>query len=177
MLPDRPEDRPGTRRRDPGCGSRSPTYFEVVLLDDEPVPDVPLDDEDPVPEPLVLPLVPEPLMLPLDGVLDDEEPVPEPLMLPVELLGLVLDELLDDGVLLDVSVLVDEELDEAGGVTGVVAVVVLLLLLEGAGGVTVVVRSSFFSQPATPIPTATASALATKMLDFIENSFQCFCRG
>ena len=147
------------------CG----TYLGVVVddEDDEPVPDVPLDDELPVP--LVLPL-----MLPLVPLLDDA-PLEGPLIEPDELLGVVDDELDDDGVLLlEVSVDDDEEL-EAGGVAGVVTVVLLLLLAGGVDGVTVVVFSSLRSHPAMT-PRATASALTNKILDFMGTPFM-FCVG
>ena len=149
---------------------RAVAYLPVVLLDDdEPVPDVPEDDDEPVPDPLMLPLVPEPLMLPLD----------EPLMLPDEPgdddelleddgddeLGLEL--LDDDGDELEVSFdVVDDELEDAGGVAGGVTVVLLLLDAGGVAGATVVVLS-LRSQPATLIPSATASALANKILELM----------
>lgn len=138
-------------------------YFGVVVLDedDEPVPDVPLEADEPVPEPLD-----EPLMLPLVPL--ELEELGE-LMLPEDELGFD-DELLDEGDELDVSVL-DEELEDAGGVGGVVTVVLLLLEAGGVAGVTVVVLS-LRSQPATPIPSARASALVNKILDFMGTPFK-----
>lgn len=124
--------------------------------DAAPVPDVPLDAELPVPE---------------LGIEDDDE-LDGLLMLPDELLGAddELDE--DDGVLLDVSVVDEEELDVAGGVAGGVTVVLLLLLAGGVAGTTVVVFSSLRSHADTLSPIATASALANKVLDFMGTPFK-----
>ena len=63
------------------------------------------------------------------------------------------------------SVDVDDELEDAGGVDGV-TVVLLLLEAGGVAGETVVVLS-LRSQPATLIPSATASALANKILELM----------
>ncbi len=144
-------------------------YFVVVLLDVEPVPEVldapevpdgdVLDDEDVSPE--VDGAVLDELSVP-DGVVDDELPVVGALI--------ELEPVVDGLVVLLVSVLVDEELDDDGGVDGVE----LVLELELDGGVTTVLLVSFRSQPASPIASATASALDNMILDFMGNSFQCY---
>lgn len=136
----------------------------------------------PVPEVLDEPIEPE-----LDGdVLDDDVPPEDDGLVVAELLvpdGVVDDELLVEGPLIEldpvvdgvvvllVSVDVDDELDDAGGVAGVVVVVELELVL--AGGLTTVLLVSLRSQPARPTARAMARALDSMILDFMGNSFPC----
>jgi hypothetical protein len=157
-----PASRSSERRGRPKAAStrdadaaRAMNYLPVVLLDELAPPDGAIDELDDVP-PLGDGDAPDMLDDP-DGVVEEELLVDGPLM---ELVPDV------DGLdVLLVSVLVDDEELDAGGVAGIA--VVDDELDDAGGGVTVVLLVSLRSQAARPRARATATALDNTILEFM----------